>query len=102
MHPQCSMCKKDLDNWVGDVMVPQAEYLKNKISKISVVCKECAGETDFHHLWELRWVKDNVISQLYSIIDDFISKSREWESDAVKDVYKLAAMAHPDLAKSPI
>lgn len=111
MHPKCGVCKDELEDWQGNIMVPEGDFSAGKISKVWVVCKECTKILDqkgvgqkWHQLWELHWLKENTIHHLGWMMADLVDEEPifTWDKEAVKAVYLLAALAHPELSRGSI
>ena len=107
--PKCVWCQKELADWEGNVMVPYDEWRSDEVKRIIVACKKCTREVrsvdDYHHMWELRWVKNEPIWCLSYVLLNFADeafRTRSFSKEAVETVIGLAHLAHPDLGKSPI
>ena len=109
MEPKCSVCGEELEDWQGNVLVPDSDFEAGIISKIRVVCKPCTRRLDekrvgeeWHNIWELHWLKESTIHYLCQVMSSFVDERPmfTWEKDAVEAVCRLAALAHPDSSRS--
>jgi hypothetical protein len=112
MSPTCDECGQSIPSWEGNIMVQSREFFageKRRVSEIIIMCKPCTLRLDesgmgqrWHNMWELAWMKDNTIYYLGSIIADLIESDSltVWKEPAVNSLFKLAAMAHPELSNS--
>ncbi|PHB54582.1 hypothetical protein COE92_14450 [Bacillus wiedmannii] len=73
--PICLHCKKEIENWSGNIMVKHEDMDSGVIQGLEVWCKECTVSLDkkgygdnYHNLWELSWVKESYFNQLESLI----------------------------------
>jgi hypothetical protein len=111
MHPICDVCSKELQDWIGNIMISSDDYFRqnpSKVESVNVFCKSCTRKMDgngtgkqWHNLWELLWLKESTIYWLGSLIADLTSEEPRivWSQEAVEKVYALAAKAHPNLSE---
>jgi hypothetical protein len=92
-------------------MVDKNRFLReNSIDALEIICKECTRKLDRegegrskHAIWELHWVKSNLLHLLAVVLND-LSKGDHWKwsEQAVNDFWKLGTLAFPEQAKDPI
>ena len=108
MAPECTHCHRLLDDWHGNVMVPNDSYMNRYWNEVTVVCKECsramtiAGHgRDLHNVWELRWLKDNTLFYIGSILANLTDRepTTKYSREAIEEIYRLAALAHHELSE---
>lgn len=110
MSFKCAHCGKQVTD--ANVMVDEAEFSKNQINKLIVVCKPCTNKYDgakqkpaLHNLWELGWFDRFPLHLVGGVLGDLVGGSAglyKWSPEAVNDFYRLLVAAHPKLSKDPM
>ncbi len=97
--PVCEVCKTELENWSGNIMVDGNKY-PHVIDRLMVVCKSCTNKLDsikeiprLHNIWELSWVKDHADRLKVEIAEDRQSNVRSWSDEAISKLNELGRLA---------
>jgi hypothetical protein len=109
--PKCDWCDAELPDWTANIMVNTEVYFKQRtVGRLQVVCKPCTRKlyeqgksSEWHNLWELRWVRDNLLHLLRGVLGSRTKGAEiRWSDQAILDFCRLAELRLPELAVDPL
>ena len=101
--PRCDACKKTLEDWSGNIMVPSSATV---VDHFDIWCKECTRELDrkglgkeAHNIWELSWAKNDFFSLLSSVVERPASgdyPTFKFTPKAMKEIINLGSILYKE------
>ena len=101
--PHCQRCRAALQDWLGNVMVPQRDMSTRRITRLEVWCKPCTIAADgtgygerWHNFLELSWVRDRPLRYATLFFVDAATGERTWTEEAAEAFAALLMLARPE------
>jgi hypothetical protein len=111
--PVCSICQKEISDWVGNIMIDLDAHLnEHRVKGLCVMCKRCTlildhedagpdqpgiGKELYHFLWDLRSIR-NHYQRWYN--ESFIETYRRdrWDEDCLDELVRVVRLLDPGFA----